>query len=206
MAFDNNLYCDFSQSAAKAVAGKDILLCVFDSTGENLLAIAGQQSLTINRSADTIEVSSKDTEGGWKATMAGMKEWSIENGGLYVADDESHHVLSEAFENSDPVCVKVVNTKAEEDMFGGIAYITDYPIEAPYEDAVTYSITLSGVGKLTDLSGIEVSYTAVSDTTGKNPHAEGWYTRHGSAGNYTYWLTDDETPASGTTYYEKTIA
>lgn len=152
MAFDNNLYCDFSQSAAKAVAGKDILLCVFDETGENLLAIAGQQSLTINRSADTIEVSSKDTEGGWKATMAGMKEWSIENGGLYVADDESHGVLSEAFENSDPVCVKVVNTKAQTDMFGGIAYITDYPIEAPYEDAVTYSITLSGVGKLTDLS------------------------------------------------------
>ena len=37
MPFENNLYCDFTQGAAQAVAGKDIVLAIFDSTGENLL-------------------------------------------------------------------------------------------------------------------------------------------------------------------------
>ena len=151
-AYDNNEYCDFSSTAAQAVAGKDILLCVFDSTGANLLAIAGQQGLTINRSADTIEITSKDTTGGWKGYLAGMKEWSIDNDGLYVASDEAHQALSKAFTNGDPVCIKVINSKTKKGMFGGLASITEYTLEAPYDDAMTYSITLSGMGGLADLT------------------------------------------------------
>ena len=37
-AYDNNNYCDFTSTAAKAVAGKNILLCIFYESGENLLA------------------------------------------------------------------------------------------------------------------------------------------------------------------------
>ena len=150
--FDNNAYCDFSSSVAKAMAGKDILLAVYNIDGSELLAISGQQGLTINRSADSIEITSKDTEGGWKAKIAGMKEWSIDNDGLYVPGDESHAVLSEAFENGDPVCIKVINGKTKKGMFGGLAAVTDYPIEAPHDDAVTYSITLDGMGPLVDLT------------------------------------------------------
>ena len=54
--FENHLYCDFDSSTTKAVAGKDIILAVFDATGTDLLAISGQKGLTINRSADSIEV------------------------------------------------------------------------------------------------------------------------------------------------------
>ena len=150
--FDGGEYCDFSASAASAIAGKDILLAIWSKDGSKILAVAGQQGLTINRSADTIEVSTKDTEGGWKASIAGMKEWSIDLDGLYVADDESQGILSEAFTNSDLVCIKAYNNKKKKGMFGGVCSITDFPIEAPYDDAVTYSITLQGVGKLTDLS------------------------------------------------------
>lgn len=150
--FDDNVYCDFEASSAKAVAGKDILLAVFSDDGSKLLAISGQQGLTINRSADSIEVTSKDTEGGWKAKIAGMKEWSIDNDGLYVMDDGSHILLSKAFDESAPVCLKVINGKTKVGMFGGLAYITEYPIEAPYDDAMTYSLTFEGNGKLVDLS------------------------------------------------------
>lgn len=143
-------YCDYS-SAAAAVAGKDVLLLVYDEN-DVLLAIAGQKSLTINRSADSIEVSSKDTEGGWKSSIAGMKEWSIDTDGLYVASDASMVQLAKAFANSDPVCLVVKNIKTGNYMFGGQAYITDFPLEAPYDDALTYSITLSGNGALVDLS------------------------------------------------------
>lgn len=151
MAYEDNLYCDFSGTATKAVAGKDILLAIFDSKGEKLLAVAGQQGLTINRSKDSIQVTAKDTVGGWKSYIGGMKEWSIENDGLYVGDDDSHKTLSKAFNDDEFVCLKVINQKEKKALFGGIAIISDYPIEAPYDDAVTYSATLEGNGPLTDL-------------------------------------------------------
>lgn len=151
-AFDSVDFCDFSVAASKALAGKDMLLCIYNDDGTSLLAISGQQGLTINRSADTIEITSKDTLGGWKSKIAGMKEWSIDNDGIYMLDDESHKLLSKAFENGDPICLKVVNAKAKKGMFGGLAVITDYPIEAPYDDSVTYSLTFEGMGALVDLT------------------------------------------------------
>lgn len=151
-AYDSGEYCDFNATVSSAVAGKDILLAIWNNDGSKILAVAGQQSLTLNRSADTIEVNSKDTEGSWKGKIAGMKEWSIETSGLYVNGDESQSILSQAFENGDLVCVKVYNKKAKKGLFGGLAAITDYPFEAPWDDSMTYSITLSGTGKLTDLS------------------------------------------------------
>lgn len=150
--YDNTAYCDFNSTAASAIAGKDILLAVWDSTGANLLAVAGQQSLTINRSAEAIEVTSKDTEGGWKSKLAGMKEWSIDTEGLYVPSDAAHEALATAFQDGDYVCIKVVNTKTSKGMFGGLATITEYNVEAPYDDATTFSITLEGAGALLDLS------------------------------------------------------
>ena len=150
--FEEGLYCDFDASATNAIAGKDIILAIFDATGADLLAVSGQQGLTINRSADSIEVSSKDTKGGWKSKLAGMKEWSIDNDGLFVPSSASHKALAEAFNNSDPVCLKVVNAKTQKPMFGGLAYVTDYSLEAPYDDAMTYSISLDGNGALADLT------------------------------------------------------
>ena len=151
VGFDDGAYCDFD-AAADIVAGKDILLGVWNADGTKLLAISGQQGLTINRSAETIEVNSKSTEGGWKDSLAGMKEWSIDNDGLWVASDDAHKALATAFKGGDPVCVKVYNGKTKTGLFGGLAIVTDYPIEAPYDDAVTYSITLQGKGALVDFS------------------------------------------------------
>lgn len=150
-AYDGGEYCDFDTAAA-IVAGKDILLGIWNTDGSKLLAISGQQGLTINRSAETIEVNSKSTEGGWKDSLAGLKEWSIDNDGLWVASDEAHKTLATAFKNGDPVCVKVYNGKTKKGLFGGLAILTDYPIEAPYDDCVTYSITLQGKGALVDFS------------------------------------------------------
>lgn len=150
--FEAGLYCDFAEGAANAIAGKDVILAVFDKTGADLLAVSGQQGLTINRSADSIEVSSKDTKGGWKSVIAGMKEWGIDNDGIYVPDADSHKALGVAFANSDPVCIKIVNQKLQKPMFGGLAFITDYPLDAPYDDAMTYTLTLEGNGPLVDLA------------------------------------------------------
>ena len=153
-AFDNGIYCDFNGNSAKAVAGKDVLLAVFNATGDKLLAVSGQQGLTINRSADSGEVTSKDVKGGWKAKIAGMKEWSIENEGLYVPSDETHKELGKAFEEGSAVCVKIINGKTKKGMFGGLAVVTEYSLEAPFDDAMTYSISLEGNGPLVELSEV----------------------------------------------------
>lgn len=153
--FEQQAYCDFDSSTTKAIAGKDIILAVFDATGTNLLAISGQQGLTINRSADSIEVTSKDTTGGWKSKIAGMKEWSVDNDGYYVPSHASHKALGTAFQNSDPVCIKIVNGKKQTSMFGGLAYVTDYSLEAPYDDGMTYSLSLEGNGALVDFSLVD---------------------------------------------------
>lgn len=150
--YENGAYCNFDSSATGAVAGKDIILSVFDATGTNLLAISGQKGLTINRSADSIEVTSKDTKGGWKSKIAGMKEWSVDNDGFYIPSHASHKALGTAFQNSDPVCIKIVNGKTKKSMFGGLAYVTDYSLEAPYDDGMTYSMSLEGNGALVDFS------------------------------------------------------
>lgn len=139
----------------KAIAGKDILLSVWDSTGSKLIAVAGQQGLTINRDKDTIEVTSKDSQG-WKQNIVGFKEWSIDNDGVYVRDHKSHKLMKEAFDGDDPVLIKVTNQKAKTDLFGGLALVTSYPIEAPYDDAVTYTVTLTGTGALVDLEDTPV--------------------------------------------------
>lgn len=59
-------------SGANAVAGKDIWLCIWNEAGTDLLAVAGQQSLTINRSAEAIEVTAKDT-GGWNQVCQDLR-------------------------------------------------------------------------------------------------------------------------------------
>ena len=150
--YENGAYCNFDSSTTKAVGGKDIILAVFDATGTDLLAISGQKGLTINRSADSIEVTSKDTQGGWKSKIAGMKEWSVDNDGFYIPSHASHKALGTAFQNSDPVCIKIVNGKTKKSMFGGLAYVTDYSLEAPFDDGMTYSISLEGNGALVDFS------------------------------------------------------
>lgn len=136
-----------------ALAGKDILLSIWDVTGAVLLAVAGQQGLTINRDKDTYEVTSKDSNG-WKQNVVGNKEWSIDNDGVYVRDHESHQLMKAIFEGDDPVLIKVTNQRAKTDMFGGLALLTNYPVEAPYDDAVTYTASFTGTGALVDLEDV----------------------------------------------------
>ena len=102
-AFDKGAYCDFD-TAASILAGKDILLAVWNSDGSKMLAISGQQNLTINRSAETIEINSKIVEGqdadsaGWKDSVMGLKEWSIDLDSLWVPTSDSHKALANAFD------------------------------------------------------------------------------------------------------------
>lgn len=158
-AYDSQVYCPFPDSIAKA--GQDIILCIYNTDGSKLLAVSGQQGLTINRSADTVDVSSKDTANGWKAQLAGTKEWSIDNDGIYIINAESHQLLGKYFTNGELVCLKIVDKKENyKPLFGGLASITDYTLEAPYDDSMTYSLSFAGYGELVDLTALDTETAA----------------------------------------------
>lgn len=136
-------------------AGMDILLKVnVAETGSpaQYVAIAGQRGAKLNRSRDTIDTTCKDSAGGWKTSIAGMGEWSIDTDGILIDGDENFAKLEKAFINREIIKVQMVNSKTSAG-FEGDVVITDFPLEAPYDDAMTYSLSLAGAGELKSVSG-----------------------------------------------------
>lgn len=124
---------------AKKYKGIDFLIHI----GE--VALGGQRGCTLNRSSDTLDVTSKDSEG-WQENLSGLKNWGVDTDGLIVENDEAYGVLEEKFMNGEEVEVVIITPMKSK--YTGIAIITDFPIEAPYDDAATYSVSFTGSGKL----------------------------------------------------------
>ena len=125
--------------ATNAKRGLDIKI----SIGETFLA--GQRGATLNRSAETIDITNK-VSAGWKEMITSVKEWSVDCDGVFVAGDAALEQLETAFNSNTVVDVKITDGTWG---YKGKAIITDFPIEAPYDDAATYSLTLQGTGELT---------------------------------------------------------
>lgn len=123
-----------------------------DITVNKSALLGGQRNATLNRSAETIDATSKDTEGNWMESIAGFKSWGIEMEAAYVADDAAYKVLEDAYLKGDNVYVLIIFGQPSNESVGnamtGEATITDFPIEVPYNDLVTYSLTLTGSGAL----------------------------------------------------------
>ena len=107
--------------------------------------VGGQTGATLNRETNIIEVTSK--ESGWGESLAGIKSWSIECEGYVVLDDQSYNAMEEAWEDGETVDVSIVVPGGK--TYAGEALIGDFPLEAPQDDAMTFSITLTGTGVLT---------------------------------------------------------
>lgn len=126
------------------VRGMDVLVSI--KSGLEYVVVGGQRGATLNRSSEAIDVTNK-VNGGWKENVAGFKEWSVDCDGLYVVDDAGYAALEAAFNTSDEVELKIASGSL---VYVGKAIITDFPIEAPYDDIATYSISFTGTGALAD--------------------------------------------------------
>lgn len=122
-----------------------------DETTPNFVAVAGQRGGTLNRSADSIDVTSKDS-GGWKENLQGLKEWSIDTDGLMVDTDTGYAALEDAYMNGTDVMIELALPNGN--TYSGKAIITDFPVEIPYDDAVTYSVSFVGNGALTSAATV----------------------------------------------------
>ena len=178
-----------------AKRGLDIILSI-----DNKI-VGGQRNATLNREAEVIDITNK-VSAGWTENMTSVKSWSIEGDGIFVVDDAALDAIEEAFLNGSWVQVKVAD---EAWGYTGRGVITDFPIEANYDDAATYSITITGSGALTKVTGPTVTYVPVTPQEGASPVNEGWYERSGEEGSYVYTLSEDVTVVTGKTYYQRVV-
>ncbi|MHA4046468.1 phage tail tube protein [Bacillus cereus] len=142
------------------------IIRIFDLKTGEVLAIGGQKEHTMNRTADTIDVSTKT--GGilnmeeimakmgvtdwkqkeyndYKEYIQGQKEWSVDASGAIPSSDKAYDILDAAYENGDPVGVSELDLGRMKEKVG-IAIPTDMSEEAPIDDLAAYSISLTGTG------------------------------------------------------------
>lgn len=153
-----------TNTTAKATVGKNYFLYI--NTGESdtnptWTKIGGQRSGSLARKSDTIDASHKDS-GGWKTTLQGLKEWSIDLETVLMPNEEGLNALESAFLND-----QLVNIKFEypdKSYITGWASITELSLETPHDDLATYKGTLNGVGALSELQSAPA---AAATTTGR---------------------------------------
>ena len=126
-------------------------------TGGKILG--GQRGATLNRSAETIDVTTKDGDY-WSESVAGFRSFSIDCDGAYIQGDESLKTLNDAFEQGTAIEVIVymnvevatpdtTPTYSAKEKYEGKVIITEFSYDLPYDDLASYSMTLQGTGKLT---------------------------------------------------------
>lgn len=140
-------------NVAKKVAGVDVLLKIRKESG--LLILGGQTGATLNREAETMEVTDK-TSGGWAASMPGILSWSIDADGFVVLGDAALEAIEEAFSNREAVEAEI-RVGATDDLDGvtytGTGYLVDLPLEFANDSAVTYSLSIEGASPLVRSKG-----------------------------------------------------
>lgn len=145
-------------AVAKKVAGVDVLLKVVDEGGTKHI-VGGQTNSTLNRSADTIDVTDK-TSGGFKASMAGLLSWSVDCDGFVVLGDQAFSLLEQTFLDRKPIEVEIRlggDSDADGVTYTGSGYIVDLPLEMSQDDAVTYSFSVEGATPLVMEKGTVVA-------------------------------------------------
>lgn len=130
-----------------AMKGLDVLIKVNVGTEDtpDYIAVGAQRGASLSRSAETLDKTSKDSDG-WQESLAGLKSWSISTDGLLILDDEGYEALENAYMMSENVLIQF-STKSGA-MFEGDAIITAIDLDAPYDDLISYTAEFQGSGAL----------------------------------------------------------
>jgi len=111
--------------------------------------IAHATSHTLNLEANMIDVSNKDSAG-WAESIVGQKSWSIDIESLFTFDAAyGFEELYDAWTARTSLSVKFSTEVSGDIYFSGTVFVSSIPVEAPLEDATTYSVSLTGTGALT---------------------------------------------------------
>lgn len=110
----------------------------------NGVEIIRAQDVTVNRTADTAETTSRQS-GGYREKEQDLKDWNISFQMIVDSGDTARTTLETIYENGTKVTVSVDLTTGTKT---GTAIITDITEEQPLEGVVTMNVTLEGSGAL----------------------------------------------------------
>lgn len=127
------------------ISGNDVFLEVQNQTTGEWVMLANQRSGTLNRDAESIDISSKENFG-WSDSIAGARSWSFETDGMMIENHAGYILLDKAYNLG--YCLRVRLRFPSGLIYMGLTTISSFPIETPYGEAVTYSVTLNGKGVL----------------------------------------------------------
>lgn len=96
------------------------------------------KDLTLNLESGEADVTTRATQG-WRATVATLKEASLEFGMLYDTEDEDFKAFSDAYFNNTPLALFV--TDGAGNGLDADFSITGFSVEQPLEEALTVSVT-----------------------------------------------------------------
>jgi len=131
-------------------------LKVYSSGTTNLVAFAQNCTLTVNQSIR--EITNKES-GGFKESLEGLRDFTIDVDGAYAWTDANGSPLSNGAD--DVLETNVLNARQTVDfIFGdtdathdvnytGKGFITSVSLTGGTEDTATYSLTIEGTGLLT---------------------------------------------------------
>ena len=130
---------------------------VYDSSTGILVAYAQNGSMNLNLSLR--EITNKESAG-WKESLEGLRDFSIDLDGAYAWTDSSSAVLangaddlalSNIITNRTALTVKFGTTTSTtgDTYYSGSVFLTSFSISAGTEETATYTMSFEGTGALT---------------------------------------------------------
>lgn len=121
------------------IKGLDVLIKVGSQT------VGGQRNASIEMSAETIDTTTKSSNG-WGTKIPGLKSWTSSCDGVYFVDDAGYKAVMAAFTGGNSVQLEFTNGDGL--VRKGDAIITSISEEAGQDDVVAYTISFEGTGPL----------------------------------------------------------
>ena len=131
--------------------GTDLVLKVDTSGGGSPSLLGASTSCSVAYSLDTFETTNKDSSH-TKAYLPAAHGWTMDCEAFYTTDEtNAPDNLMSAVTARTQIDVEFNQASSEtgDYKYTGKAYITSCTLNAPNEDAATYSISLQGTGSLT---------------------------------------------------------
>jgi TP901-1 family phage major tail protein len=107
--------------------------------------LAGQRGGRLSMSANTIDVSSKDSNY-WNEALPGYRGWTMSADGCVVNDDIGHIALWSTYANNVSVTIRMVTPTGK--ALWGNAFITSLDYEGGHDGAFMFSVNFQGSYKL----------------------------------------------------------
>ena len=158
------------------IKGENLMIFVkegdlYGNASTNLIALAHAKSCSFGFSVDEFDTTSKDT-GSWKASVPGMKSWTMSSDNLYTPDYDKLLALALArttltlywipSSNSESGNVVTHTPTLSEGgnsykYYYGTAWINNINANADNDDNANYSISFTGTGPLTQSNSLPSS-------------------------------------------------